>query len=44
MMRELLGAHLGRFVDARARRHASETVTIDRETRAQLKALGYMGR
>jgi choline-sulfatase len=53
MMRELLGAHLGRFVDtgrvgdrrgSGRKRHASENVTIDRETRSQLEALGYMGR
>jgi choline-sulfatase len=51
MMREQLGSHLGRFVEAGARgaaaqkkRHESEDVTIDRETREQLKALGYMGR
>jgi hypothetical protein len=43
MMREMLGAHLGRFVGAQRKRHASESVTIDRETRAQLEALGYMG-
>jgi arylsulfatase A-like enzyme len=44
VMRELLGAHLGRFVGGeREPRHASEEVRIDRETRAQLEALGYMG-
>jgi choline-sulfatase len=50
MMRELLGAHLGRFVEAGAsggaaqkKRHESEDVTIDAKTREQLKALGYMG-
>jgi uncharacterized protein Veg len=49
-MREQLGAHLGRFVEAgaegggRKARHESEDVTIDKETRQQLEALGYMGR
>ena len=47
-MREQLGAHLGRFVDAgaggeaRKKRHESEDVRIDAATRAQLEALGYM--
>jgi arylsulfatase A-like enzyme len=44
LMRELLGAHLGRFVGAAQRpRHETADVRIDRETRDQLKALGYMG-
>ncbi|MCK9460805.1 MAG: sulfatase-like hydrolase/transferase [Proteobacteria bacterium] len=51
-MREQLGAHLGRFIEAGGagetgaapkKHHASEDVRIDAATRAQLEALGYMG-
>ncbi|MCU0663911.1 MAG: sulfatase [Myxococcota bacterium] len=46
MLRDLLGAHLGKNLDPvkgpRRERHRQEKVKLDAETKRQLKALGYL--